>query len=77
MAHVLQGLHLSTCLVYLDDITIFSTTIELLTRLADVLTTFKVIHRPVSQHSSADALTQQPGRQLFTRTGGESGTRTS
>ena len=39
MEHVLRGLHWSTCLVYLDDIIIFSTTIEEhLTRLADVLT---------------------------------------
>ena len=39
MEHVLRGLHWSTCLVYLDDIIIFSTTIEEhLSRLADVLT---------------------------------------
>ena len=39
MEHVLRGLHWSTCLVYLDDIIIFSTTVEKhLTRLADVLT---------------------------------------
>ena len=39
MEHVLRGLHWSTCLVYLDDIIIFSMAIEEhLTRLADVLT---------------------------------------
>ena len=39
MEHVLRGLHWSTCLVYLDDIIIFSKTIEEhLTRLREVLT---------------------------------------
>ena len=39
MEHVLRGLHWSTCLVYLDDIIVFSTTVEEhLTRLAEVLT---------------------------------------
>ena len=38
MEHVLRGLHWSTCLVYLDDIIIFSKTIEEhLTRLREVL----------------------------------------
>ena len=39
MERVLQGLHCSTCLVYLDDIVIYSRTIEEhLTRLAEVFT---------------------------------------
>ena len=39
MEHVLRGLHWCTCLVYLDDIIIFSKTIQdHLTRLAEVLT---------------------------------------
>ena len=39
MEHVLQGLHWSTCLVYLDDIVIYSRTIEEhLARLAEVFT---------------------------------------
>ena len=39
MEHVLRGLHWSTCLVYLDDIIVFSMAVEEhLTRLADVLT---------------------------------------
>eukprot|EP00731_Ephydatia_muelleri_P029914 Em0021g437a len=41
MEMVLAGLHWTTCLVYLDDIVIFSTTVEQLSRLRDVLARLK------------------------------------
>ncbi|CAC5426694.1 unnamed protein product [Mytilus coruscus] len=66
MEYILAGLNWETCLIYIDDIIVFSDSFEShWTRLGDVLDRIpaqglKVQHRPGKQHGNADSLSRRP-----------------